>query len=90
MKLSLRVRRRACNYVSGIEYLHRKSRCEMLIDGDDISNDVIALGTCFHVFFPMFVYFRARFRFALIGGNLTAQSGVNHRGIGGGIQIPET
>ena len=23
------------------EYLHRKSRCEMLIGGDDISNDVI-------------------------------------------------
>ena len=27
--------------------LHRKSRCEMLIGGDDISNDVITLGTCF-------------------------------------------
>ena len=26
------------------EYLHRKSRCEMLIDGDDISNDVITRG----------------------------------------------
>ena len=42
----------------------------MLIGGDDIRNDVIALGTCF----SMFVYIRARFRFALIGGNLTAQS----------------
>ena len=52
------------------EYLHRKSRCEMLIGGDDISNDVITLGTCF----SMFVYIRARFRFTLIGGNLTAQS----------------
>ena len=31
------------------EYLHRKSRCEMLIGGDDISNDV----TCFSTF----VYF---------------------------------
>ena len=29
------------------EYLHWKSRCEMLIGGDDISNDVITLGTCF-------------------------------------------
>ena len=29
------------------EYLHRKSRCEMLIGGDGISNDVITLGTCF-------------------------------------------
>ena len=26
------------------EYLHRKSRCEMLIGGNDISNDVITLG----------------------------------------------
>ena len=68
------------------EYLHRKSRCEMLIGGDDISNDVITLGTCF----SMFVYIRARFRFALIGGNLTAQSTGSHREIGGGIQIPKT
>ena len=68
------------------EYLHRKSRCEMLIGGDDISNDVITLGTCFLVL----VYIRARFRFALIGGNLTAQSTGNHKGVGGGIQIPET
>ena len=30
------------------EYLHRKSRCEMLIGGDDISYDVI---TSWHVFF---------------------------------------
>ena len=52
------------------EYLHRKSRCEMLIGRDDISNDVITLGTCFSIF----VYIRVRFRFALIGGNLTAQS----------------
>ena len=32
------------------KYLNRKSRCEMLIGVDDISNDVITLGTCFHVF----------------------------------------
>ena len=39
--------RRACNSISGIWiYLHQKSRCEMLIGGDDISNDVITLGTC--------------------------------------------
>ena len=66
--------------------LHRKSQCEMLIGGDDFSNDVITLGTCF----SMFVYIRACFHFALIGGNLTAQSTGSHRGIGGGIQIPET
>ena len=57
-------------------------QCEMLIGRDDISNDVITLG--------LFVYIRARFRFALIGGNLAAQSTGSHRGIGGGIQIPET
>ena len=65
------------------EYLHRKSRCEMLIGGDDVSNDVITLDNCF----SMFVYVRARFRFPLIGGNLTTGS---HRGIAGGIQISET
>ena len=27
-----------------LKYLHRKSRCEMLIGRDDISNDVITLG----------------------------------------------
>ena len=68
------------------ECLYQKSLCEMLIGGDDISNDVITLGTCF----LMFVYIRTRFRFALIGGNLTAQSTGSHRGIEGGIQIPET
>ena len=58
----------------------------MLIGGDDISNDVITFGTCF----SMFVDVRACFRFALIGGNLKAQSTGSHRGIGGGIQVPET
>ena len=68
------------------EYLHRKSRCEELIGGDDISNDVIALGTCFSIF----VYIRSRFRLVLIGGNLTAQWTGSHRGIGGALQISET
>ena len=53
------------------EYLHRKSRCEMLIDEDDISTDVITFGTRFSI---MFVYIRALFLFELIGKNLTAQS----------------
>ena len=61
------------------EYLHPKSLCEMLIGGDDISNDVIAQGTCF----SMFVYICACFYFAVIGGNLTAQLGGSHREIGG-------
>ena len=68
------------------EYLHRKSQCEMLIGGDDISNYVITLGTCFSIF----VHICSRFHFALIGGNLTAQSTGTHMGIGGGNQIPET
>ena len=44
------------------------------------------VGMCF----SMFVYIRARFRFALIGGNLTAQPTGSHREIGGGIEMPET
>ena len=68
------------------EYLHQKSPCKMLIGGDDISNDIMTLGTCF----SMFVYIRAHFCFALIGGNLTAQSTGSHRRTGGGTQIPET
>ena len=39
------------------EYLHGKSQCEMLIGGDDISNDVITLCTCF----SMFVNIRASY-----------------------------
>ena len=78
--------RRNWNNVQEFEYLRRKSRCEMLISGDDISNDLITIGTCF----SMSVYICVRFRFALIGGNLTAQSTGSHRGIGGGLQIPET
>ena len=58
----------------------------MLIGAEFISNDVITLGTSF----SMFVYIRARFRFVLIGGNLTAQSTGSHKENGGGIQIPET
>ena len=49
----------------------------MLIGGDDTDNDVITLGTCF----SMFVYVRARFRFALIGRNLTAQLTRSHRDV---------
>ena len=41
------------------EYLHRKNRCEMLIGGDDISNDVITLGACFHVFLNVCLHSRS-------------------------------
>ena len=57
----------------------------MLIGGGNISNVVISLGTCL----SMLVYVHARFRFALIGGNLKAQSSGSHGEIGRGIQIPE-
>ena len=33
------------------EYLHRKSRYEMVIGGYDIGNDVTTLGTCLNMFF---------------------------------------
>ena len=59
----------------------KKNLCEILIGGDDISNDIITLSK--------FVYIRASFRFMLIGANLTAQSTGSHRGTGGRIQIPE-
>ena len=38
---------------------------------------------------PLARVFQCLFTFALIGGNLTTQSTGSHRGIGGGIQIPE-
>ena len=40
--------------------------------------------------FSMFVYIRAHFHFRLTGGNLTALFTGSHRGITGGIEIPET
>ena len=39
------------------KYLHKKNRYKMLIGGDDISNDVITLGLCFHVFFNVFLHY---------------------------------
>ena len=48
----------SCTTSLEFEHLYRKSRCEMLIGGDDISNDVITLDTCF----SMFVYIRADWR----------------------------
>ena len=40
------------------EYLHRKSRCEMLLGGDDIRNDVITLMTrSFTCFFNVFFFY---------------------------------
>ena len=66
--------------------MKRKESLQLLIGGDCIRNDVITLGKCF----SMFVFIHTRFLFALTGENLTAQLTGSHRGIGGGIQIPET
>ena len=41
------------------EDLHRKTRCEMLIGGDDIGNHVITLGACFQVFFNVSLHSRS-------------------------------
>ena len=54
------------------DYLHRKSRCEMLIGGDDIRNEALPLARVFQCLFPL----------ALIGGNLTAQSTGSRRATG--------
>ena len=37
-------------------YLHQKSRCEMLIGGDDISNDVITLARDFQCLFTFAIF----------------------------------
>ena len=52
----------------------------MLIGGDDISNDVINLGT----YFSVFVYIRPCFCFALIGENLKKLS---QRGATGELEV---
>ena len=51
----------------------------MLTGEGDISYDVLTLATCF----TMFVYIRARFRFALNSENLTDQSTGSHGAVGG-------
>ena len=56
----------------------------MLIGGDDIVMTSLPLTRAFTCFSMLF-YIRARFRFALIGENLTAQSMGSHREIGGAI-----
>ena len=69
---------------TSLEFECRESQCGvLLIGGDDISNDVITLGT-FQIMF--FFYICTHFHFTLIGGNLMAQSTGSHWG----IQISET
>ena len=57
-----------------LRYLHRKSLFEMLIGGDDISNDVITLGTCF----SMFVYILAHC-FLLFADSQKSESSVDRK-----------
>ena len=56
----------------------------MLIGGDDIINDLS------HVFQCLFTFVLVWNHFRLTGGNLTAPLTGSHRGITGGIKIPET
>ena len=59
----------------------------MLIGGDDISNGVVTLGTCFQVDFNVCLY---SLSFPL-RADLRKSDSSGDRGIGGGIQItPET
>ena len=43
-----------------VEYLHQKSRCQMLIGGDDISNDVITLARDFQCLFKFAIFSASR------------------------------
>ena len=64
-----------------------KVDAKMLIGRNDlISNDVINLGTCFHMFFNVCLH---SYLFLLCTDWRKSDSSVN-RGIGGRIQIPET
>ena len=49
--------RRICNYVSGIWI--SACRCELLIGWADISNDVITLGACPHLYFNVCLHSRS-------------------------------
>ena len=73
----------ALNYVSGIWI----SICIENVDAKCWLAEMRLAMTSLPVFF---FYISARFRFALIGGNWTAQLTGSHRGIGGGIQLRET
>ena len=64
------------------EYLQRKSRCKVLIGGDDISNDVYTLDVFFNVCLHLC-------SFPLCTDGRKSDSSING-GIRGGIQIPET
>ena len=74
----------ALNYVSGIWI----SICIENVDAKCWLAEMRLAMTSLPFFF--FFYISARFRFALIGGNWTAQLTGSHRGIGGGIQLRET
>ena len=70
------------------EYLHRKSRCEMLIVGDDISNDV---SSNFQVFFNLCLLSRSSQLRADWRKSHSAADGEPQEEVefGGGIRIPE-
>ena len=57
----------------------------MLIDGDDISSDIITLGMCLQCLFTVVLISALR----LLAKSDSSVVG-SHGGIGGGIQITET
>ena len=75
--------RSACNYVSEIgKSVVKKSMGNLCW--------LVEMALSLACIAPMFVYIHTHFCFALIRRNLKARSKRSHRGIGGGVQIPET
>ena len=63
------------------EYLHRKSRCKMLIGGGDISNDVFTLN--WHMFFNAYLHLHS---FLLLADWQKADSSVDG-GVTGELEV---
>ena len=82
----------ALNCVSGIWKIYENVDAKCWLAEMTLAMTSLPLARVFRYvfFFFFFFYISARFRFALIGGNWTAQLTGSHRGIGGGIQLRET
>ena len=82
----------ALNCVSGIWKIYENVDAKCWLAEMTLAMTSLPLARVFRYvfFFLFFFYISARFRFALIGGNWTAQLTGSHRGIGGGIQLRET
>ena len=82
----------ALNCVSGIWKIYENVDAKCWLAEMTLAMTSLPLARVFRYvfFFSFFFYISARFRFALISGNWTAQLTGSHRGIGGGIQLRET